>query len=380
MAKRTQAKRQDLASNRVAERIKMRISQQEVPAHTLDEARRVGRAIADNYAFRPTRPIAVAEAMGMKPTTGKFRTLCGASIAYGLTEGGYGAPTISLTALGKRAFSPTLEGDDARALREALLIPRVFSEFLRRYDGAKLPSESIAQNVLAEIGVPRALTGRTLKMILTSADYVGLLREIRGSMYVDLANTSMPVATVSKHETLPSSEANLSLDDSQLSYDPYVSSSSIDESTPRLSSLSSKVFITHGRNKALIDPLKQLLAFGNFEPVVAIERESLSKPVPDKVLDDMRKCSAAIIHVDAEMKMTDTEGNEQIVLNPNVLLEIGAAMALYGRRFILLVREGVRLPSNLQGLYEVRYEGPKLDSDATIRLMKAINEFKSTQS
>ena len=53
-------------------------------------------------------------------------------------------------------------------------------------------------------------------------------------------------------------------------------------------------------------------------------------------------------------------------------------MALYGRRFILLVKEGVKLPSNLQGLYEVRYQGDALDGGTTIKLMKAINEMKNT--
>ena len=67
---------------------------------------------------------------------------------------------------------------------------------------------------------------------------------------------------------------------------------------------------------------------------------------------------------------------EQSLVNQNVLIEIGAAMALYGRRFILLVKEGVELPSNLHGLYEVRYAGDKLDGDVTIRLLKAINEMK----
>jgi len=52
------------------------------------------------------------------------------------------------------------------------------------------------------------------------------------------------------------------------------------------------------------------------------------------------------------------------VLNPNVLIEIGAALALYGKRFILLVEEGTDLPSNLQGLYQARYSGGKLDYDA----------------
>lgn len=56
--------------------------------------------------------------------------------------------------------------------------------------------------------------------------------------------------------------------------------------------------------------------------------------------------------------------------------EIGAAMALYGRKFILLVEKGATLPSNLQGLYEVRYEGDKLDYDSTMKLLKAFSDFR----
>ncbi len=137
------------------------------------------------------------------------------------------------------------------------------------------------------------------------------------------------------------------------------------------------MFITHGKNTAFLNPIKDLLTFGQFEPVVSVERESVAQPVPDKVLNDMRACGAAIIHVEGEKRLIDTSGKEHIVLNANVLIEIGAAMALYGRRFILLVKDGIELPSNLKGLYEVRYEGDKLDGEVTIRLLRAINELKS---
>lgn len=50
-------------------------------------------------------------------------------------------------------------------------------------------------------------------------------------------------------------------------------------------------------------------------------------------------------------------------------------MALYDDKFILLVEEGIELPSNLQGLYECRYKGDELDMPATMKLMKAFNEF-----
>jgi len=72
----------------------------------------------------------------------------------------------------------------------------------------------------------------------------------------------------------------------------------------------------------------------------------------------------------------DKDVKEHIVLNSNVLIEIGAAMALYGQRFILVVKEGIELPSNLQGLYQVRYNGDTLDGTATIKLLEAINDMK----
>src|SRR5205814_9424795 len=90
-----------------------------------------------------------------------------------------------------------------------------------------------------------------------------------------------------------------------------------------------------------------------------------------------RGSGAAIIHVDADRTITDKDGTEHVLLNPNVLIEIGAAMAFYGRRFILLVRDGVKLPSNLQGLFEVRYTGETLDAVSTIKLLEEIKDIKN---
>jgi predicted nucleotide-binding protein len=156
--------------------------------------------------------------------------------------------------------------------------------------------------------------------------------------------------------------------------------SPIDETTNRPTAESllrakGRVFITHGKNEKIVAQLKEIVTFGKFTPVVAEEHETISKPVPDKVMDDMRSCFAGIIHVAGEQVFMDPSGQTQHKINENVLIEIGAAMALYGRNFILLVEKGVQLPSNLQGLYECRYEGEKLDGEATMKLLKAFNEF-----
>ena len=138
---------------------------------------------------------------------------------------------------------------------------------------------------------------------------------------------------------------------------------------------SNRVFITHGKNRKILDQVKELVAYGKYEPIVAMEHETAAKPVPQKVMDDMRTCKAAVIHVSAERILVDEDGNRFPRINENVLIEIGAAMALYGTKFVLLVEEGVTLPSNLQGLYECRYDGNELNMPATMKLLKAFSEF-----
>ena len=138
-----------------------------------------------------------------------------------------------------------------------------------------------------------------------------------------------------------------------------------------------RVFLAHGTNKNFRESLKSLLAFGEMEPIVAEEEHTTAEPVPDKVLKGMRSCGASILHVATEGVLLGQDGEPQRVLNENVLIELGASMALYGRRFILLVEKGVKLPSNLQGLYRVDYEGGDFTT-ALGPLLGAITTLKST--
>ena len=112
-----------------------RVSQADVPAYPLEQALRIPEAIGENYAFKPTSPLHVAEAASLSPQSSQFRMICGASIAYGLTIGGYNSAAIEVTPLGRRILSPTVDGDEVSAKREAALKPRVVREFLEHYDG-----------------------------------------------------------------------------------------------------------------------------------------------------------------------------------------------------------------------------------------------------
>lgn len=354
------------------------LSQTDVPTYSLTQALRIPQALTDNFGRNPTKPLRVAEAMEMAPASSQFRMLCGAAIAYGLTEGGPNADQITMTALGRRAIAPTSEGDDLAARREALLRPRILRDFLTRYNEAKLPPEHIGCNVLEELGVPKDRTKDVFALIFEGANGVGFIREVKGQKYVDLDSSSVPAAA----ETANGSDPTAVTADDVLpaGTSPPVSPIQSVVPAPALAATpfkhTSRVFITHGKNQDIVSQLKELLTFGGFTPVVAVETETVSKPVPDKVLDEMRTCSAAVIHVGGEQKMIDAGGREHMMLNQNVLIEIGAAMALYGRKFIMLVEKGATLPSNLQGLYEVRYDGGKLDYESTMRLLKAFNDFR----
>jgi hypothetical protein len=356
------------------------VSQSDVPRHTLDDALRIPRAIAEHYGKEPTRPLDVAAALEVQPTSGPFRTLAGAALAYEVTDGGPMAEQIGLTDLGRRIVAPTEEGDDLTAKREALMKPRVVREYLQKYDGSPLPADHIGRNVLEGMGVPPEATDRTQKLIISSAASLGLLTEIGEKRYVNLK--ALPVEAP---EPEPVGDEDVD-EEGAVAYDepePEPEGATEPErppaEVPPKESLvkSRNVFISHGSHKRIVEQLKELLEYGDFVPIVSEEKESTARPVPEKVLRDMRSCGAGIIHVGVEQVIEDKDGKEHSLLNPNVLIEIGMAMGLYGSNYVLLVEEGTKLPSNLQGLYEARYKGDELDHDATMKLLRTLGEFKT---
>jgi predicted nucleotide-binding protein len=350
-----------------------RISQSLFPSMSLFQALRVAQAIWDELAGEGGRPIDVAAAMKIQPSGGAWRSICGAAIAFGLTEGGYNASEIKLLPLGRRCVAPEEEGDDAAAMVEAFLKPTIIRDFLQRYDGKKFPGDQIGRNVLISLGLPKDRAESAYSMLIADGEKLGILQNIKGERYVNLAARRVGKVAM----TAPAPAAN-DLDDDVDDYvQPHGAAPLPAQAAPTAGADVKRVFITHGKDKGIREQIEEIVKYGGFTPVVSVKTESLAKPVPHKVLDEMRSCDAAVIHVNIEQRVTDDAGNEVDLVNQNVLIEIGAAMALYGEKFVLLVEEGAALPSNLQGLYECRYSGSELSMTATMKLLKAFNEFKS---
>jgi predicted nucleotide-binding protein len=354
-----------------AAKMRTYVSQSDIPAVSLEKAIKIPAAIGDNYGYKPASPLQVAKALDVQPTTGHFKRLTGAAIAYGLTLGGYNADTISITPLGLRIVRPTIENDDLVAKREAILKPRVTREFLQRYANAPLPKDSIAHNVLMEMGVPLERTAEVFRMIVDSATAVGFIVNIKDRLHVDLSGMTLPPSS----PLVPDVESDDAYIDDAVTTPPQSSTARPSLVAPfSVDSRARRVFIAHGKNQAVIEPVKKLLGFSELEAVVSVQTQTVSQPVPGKVMEGMRSCGAAVIHIDDERSGADTDAPQTV--NANVLIEIGAAMALYGQRFILIVRDGMKLPSNLQGLLELRYKGDTLNMEETVKLMEAISDMK----
>jgi hypothetical protein len=336
------------------------ISQSRIPKLSLSEAIRLAQSLNDDFGGKPTPPHQLAMAVDISPTSSNWQDLCGASIAYGLTTGGYNAQTISLTELGRRIVAPTIEGDDVPAKVDPSLRPEIPTKFFQQYNRSKFPQDKIARNVLSQMTVPSERLDNVLEILKRNGEFVGIIHQTKTG----------PFVAIDRPLPWGSTEPSGSEEEFGEQQPPFVPPS--EKPTPT----NQQVFLTHGKNKEMLGQLKDLLTFGKFIPVVAEEHETTSKPVPDKVLDDMHSCFRGIIHIASEDELLDKSGNVHHKINENVLIEIGAAMALYRRNFILLVQREIHLPSNLQGLYVCYYEGDKLDYEATMKLLKAFNEFK----
>jgi predicted nucleotide-binding protein len=233
----------------------------------------------------------------------------------------------------------------------------------------------IAGNVLRSMGLPPDRVDGAIEIIKSNGRYAGIIRDTPNGPFVNLDSPGVPAPAATPG--LPEQDA----DDDIQPASTVLAPAALTPAAPSLPSpafdpKTSRVFISHGKEREIVGQIKELLTFGNFEPVVSVERESTAIPVPEKVFEDMRACGAGIIHVGAEGKYLDPAGREHTKLNDNVLIEIGAAMALFGKKVILLVERGVPLPSNLQGLYRCDFDGDRLEYESTMKLLKTFSMFR----
>jgi hypothetical protein len=282
-----------------------RISQTDIPKYGFKDCLSLAQKLNEELNGEAS-PHQLAIALDLSPTSSSWQYITGASVAYGLTIGAYNARTIKLSELGKRIVAPTEENDDIPAMVEAALKPKIISDFYEKYNRGKFPSDKIAENVLQSLGVPKERTMDVLSMIKEIGELTGILHNTKTGLYVSI-DTPDPIINRDGDDVTPTDsdsnnmETDMETFAKKLTGNPRAS----DIVTKVMEKSNNRVFITHGKDHEIVGQLKELLTFGKFEPIVSIEKETLSISVPEKVMQDMRSCSAAVIHVVGEGEVLD---------------------------------------------------------------------------
>lgn len=342
-----------------------RVSQSDVPRHSLAEAVRVAQAIEDHYGGNAVSPMDVAVSLGSTPSSSWFRTITGAAVAYGLTEGAYNSGQIKLTPRGQRLVAPTAEGQSEAALREALLEPRVMREFLTKYDRKKLPPDEIARNVISSLGVAKDAAERTLEAILDSARHVGVIRNFKGVEWVDLRGGERLESASVPGEA----EASSSHEDVVEEHRP---DEQVTQHLPP--SVPKPIFIAHGKNKGPLQKLEKVLSSFKIPYRVAIREPNLGRPIPSKVKDIIRECGSAILIFTKDEEFRDLDGKEAWRPSENVVYELGAASLEYDDRVVVFMEKGLHFPANFDSIGRIEFEEDGIESK-TMELMQELIGF-----
>ena len=329
-------------------------------------------------------PLDVAEALGISPGSSDFRVLLSSSIKYGLTSGSYNSDRVKIEPLGQTIVSPKSAEEAAKAKLDAFLSCPTFRQIFDHFRGKKLAEQTFFENTVArEFAVPKEHASACVSVFLKNAEYLEIIRNLKTGKW--LGGTVNENGGVEVSETFNDESAETSIPPLLETPEDVVNrvvgvTERVQDEAAKTIIENKRVFISHGKSREIVDQIKELLTYGKFIPVVSVDRNTTSIPVPEKVFEDMRSCSAGIIHVMSEGVLMDPDGKEVTRINENVLIEVGAAIALYRKKFILLVQKGVKLPSNLQGLYRCEYEGEKLDYDSTMKLLKTFTQFSAEDS
>jgi predicted nucleotide-binding protein len=345
------------------------VRQSDLPSRSLREALRVSQAITDNYAGGPTAPHDVAMALELSPTSSGWRELAAASLGYGLTKGSWNADRISLDTLGRRATAPTEVGDDVTARAETALRPKTLGAFFAKYNKAKFPPDHIAKNVLQqELHVPADRLDAALQIVKDTGQFAGFIRDTKTGPFVAVDDPQpRPV------------RMDADADAEKVGDEPEETKDIIPAAPPKPPTAATpaapdefKVFISHSKNMAMVEQAKDVLELYDIDYEIAVEEETTAIPVPAKVMASMRRCQAGIVMVTADEQNKTVDG---YTINTNVLIEIGAAFVLYDQGVILVWDRRLKVPSNLQGLYRIDFEGAELSFVTGTRLAKAVKVF-----
>ena len=119
----------------------------------------------------------------------------------------------------------------------------------------------------------------------------------------------------------------------------------------KLSHQNNKVFVVHGHDEALKEKVARLLEKQGLEAIILSEQANKGKTIIEKFEENSDVGAAICLFTGDDIGKEKSEAVEKQRARQNVVYEAGYFMGKLGReRVIMLVDEGIELPSDLQGV------------------------------
>lgn len=332
------------------------------PRNSLLESLKISQAIVDNNAGKPYDRLLIADAIGLSPSGSPFRTLITSSSRYGLTKGGYNAPTISLTQTGTSIVKPTMDGEKESALKTALLTPPLFKKILEHYNKSPLPTETMLKNNLERtFSVDHRDVESAYKILMNNLHDLGLIKSISGKEYIMIDNVdALKIPLTNEEEEVPPSESESSFGESESIRTP--------PEKPK------QIFVAHGKNKKPLEQLEKILTKFKVKYKVAIDEPHIGRPIGEKVAELMKDCTSGIFIFTADEETRDAEGNTVYRPSDNVVFELGAGTVLYGKKIVIFREESTKFGSDFTEFGHITFEKDKLDAKGTELLQELVEQ------
>lgn len=119
----------------------------------------------------------------------------------------------------------------------------------------------------------------------------------------------------------------------------------------KLSHQNNKVFVVHGHDEALKEKVARLLEKQGLEAIILSEQANKGETIIEKFEENSDVGAAICLFTGDDIGKEKSEAVEKQRARQNVVYEAGYFMGKLGReRVIMLVDEGIELPSDLQGV------------------------------
>ena len=287
------------------------------PVNTLKDALEVAKAIRKATSGYPVDRGQLAQALGTTVSSSAFTTRLNSSAKYGLTEGAYNDPVISLTPTGDAITAPQAAEEKYKALVDAALKPVLFRRFYEMFNGRQVPEDEYARNLIQrELEVHPELAGECLDIITANGIFVNILKtEGDGARMVNLGSrgpNGAPSTELVEAHPPPIKKANP---------EPNLPGQTLTEQAR----IEGRIFVGHAGPGMALDTVRSTLTAFNIRFVDSDASSGGGLPVPTEVALEMRNCTAGILIFGGEKSEASSLG-----------YQLGGASVLFGEKVVVL--------------------------------------------